>query len=331
MQGWPGIRYSFGDDTMTDVRTDFTLGTMHCRNRVWVASGTFGYGDECLDLVDVNKIGAIVTKSLSLKPRDGNPPPRIVETPGGMINSIGLANIGVDRFLEEKAPFLRSLETSVIVNIAASTVEEYRTVLERIESADCCDAYEINVSCPNVKEGGLSFGTNVRMTAEITRELRPLTDKPLIIKLTPNVTSVSEFAHAVEEEGADAVSLINTLVGMSVDIKTRRPKISTTTGGLSGPAIRPVALAKVYETVRSVAIPVIGIGGITCANDALEFLITGAAAVEIGTANYINPSSAVAIADDIETFCRENGVTDVAAIIGTLQTDQTISVLKSWL
>ncbi len=316
---------------MTDVRTEFNIGTMHCRNRVWVASGTFGYGDECLDLVDVNKIGAIVTKSLSLKPRDGNPPPRIVETPGGMINSIGLANIGVDKFLEEKAPFLSSLETAVIVNIAASTVEEYRAVLERIEAGDCCHGYEINVSCPNVKEGGLSFGTNVRMTAEITRELRPLTDKPLIIKLTPNVTSVSEFARAVEKEGADAVSLINTLVGMAVDVKTRRPKISTTTGGLSGPAIRPVALAKVYEVVKSVSIPVIGIGGIACTNDALEFLITGAAAVEIGTANYINPGIAVGIAYGITDYCKDNKISDVQDLIGTLETDHTISVVKSWL
>jgi dihydroorotate dehydrogenase (NAD+) catalytic subunit len=316
---------------MNTVRTDFNIGSMHCPNRVWVASGTFGYGDDCPDLVDVNRIGAIVTKSLSLKPRDGNPPPRIVETPSGMINSIGLANIGVDKFLEAKAPFLRALDTAVIVNIAASTIDEYKTVLERIEAADCCDGYEINVSCPNVKEGGLSFGTNVQMTAEITRELRPLTKKPLIIKLTPNVTSVSEFARAVEDEGADAVSLINTLVGMAVDIKTRRPKISTTTGGLSGPAIRPVALAKVYEVVKSVSIPVIGIGGITRAEDALEFLITGAAAVEVGTANYVNPNLAVEIAGGIESFCRENGITDVSEIVGTLQTDQTISVVKSWL
>jgi len=316
---------------MTPMNTDFQLGTMHCRNRVWVASGTFGYGDECPDLVDVNKIGAIVTKSLSLKPRDGNPPPRITETASGMINSIGLANIGVDRFLEEKADFLKSLETSVIVNIAASSVEEYREVLEQIEATDCCDAYEINVSCPNVKEGGLSFGTNVEMTAEITRELRPLTGKPLIIKLTPNVTSVSAFARAVESEGADAVSLINTLVGMAVDIKTRRPKISTTTGGLSGPAIKPVALAKVYETVRSVSIPVIGIGGITSVQDALEFLITGAQAVEIGTANYINPNVAVEIAEGIADYCRNNDINDVSDIIGTLQTDQTISVVKSWM
>ncbi len=316
---------------MTQVQTEFKLGSMRCRNRVWVASGTFGYGDECLDLVDVNKIGAIVTKSLSMKPRDGNPPPRVVETTGGMINSIGLANIGVDRFLEEKAPFLKTLDTAVIVNIAASTIEEYRAVLERIEAAECCHAYEINVSCPNVKEGGLSFGTNVRMTAEITRELRPLTGKPIIIKLTPNVTSVSEFARAVEDEGADAVSLINTLVGMSVDVKTRRPKISTTTGGLSGPAIKPVALAKVYETVKSVSIPVIGIGGITSVNDALEFLITGAEVVEIGTANYINPNVAVEIAEGIELFCREQNIENAADIIGTLQTDQTISVVKSWM
>jgi dihydroorotate dehydrogenase (NAD+) catalytic subunit len=331
MQGGTRIRYSFGENIMKKVRTDCTIGTMRCKNRVWVASGTFGYGDDCPDLVDVNRIGAIITKSLSLNPRDGNPPPRIVETPAGMINSIGLANIGVERFIAEKGPFLRSLDTAVIVNIAASTVEEYRTVLERIEAADCCDGYEINVSCPNVKEGGLSFGTNVRMTAGITRELRPLTNKPLIIKLTPNVTSVGEFARAVEQEGADAVSLINTLVGMSVDIRTRRPSIRTTTGGLSGPAIRPVALAKVYEAVQSVSIPVVGIGGIGSAEDALQFLIAGAFAVEIGTANYINPNAAVEIAEGIENFCREQSLADIDDLIGTLKTDRTVSVVKSWM
>lgn len=315
---------------MNQVRTDFSIGSMHCRNRVWVASGTFGYGDECLELVDVNKIGAIVTKSLSLKPRDGNPPPRIVETPSGMLNSIGLANIGVDRFIEEKAPFLRSLETCIIVNIAASSIKEYREVLERVETADCCDGYEINVSCPNVKEGGLSFGTNVRMTAEITRELRRLTSKPLIIKLTPNVTSASEFAQAVESEGADAVSLINTLVGMAVDVRTRRPKISTTTGGLSGPAIKPVALAKVYEVAQTVSIPVIGIGGITSVSDALEFFIVGASAVQVGTANYINPNVAVEIAEGLGRYCKEHNIRDIDDIVNTLQTDQTISVARSW-
>jgi dihydroorotate dehydrogenase (NAD+) catalytic subunit len=316
---------------MSTIKSDFTIGSMLCKNRVWVASGTFGYGDEVKDLVDLNRIGALITKSLSMFPRDGNPPPRIAETASGMINSIGLANIGVDRFLREKAPYLCTVETAVIVNIAASTVEEYCEVLARIEEAECCDAYEINVSCPNVKEGGLSFGTNVGMTAEITKSLRPLTAKPLIIKLTPNVTSVSEFARAVEAEGADAVSLVNTFVGMAVDIHTRNPKVSTTTGGLSGPAIKPAALAKVYEAVRAVNIPVIGIGGIANTEDALEFLIVGAQAVQIGTANYTNPAVAVDIAEGIESFCGGQGYTDVSEVINTLQTNQTYSVLKSWM
>jgi dihydroorotate dehydrogenase (NAD+) catalytic subunit len=315
---------------MSTIITGFSIGSMQCTNRVWVASGTFGYGDEVAGLVDVNRIGAVITKSLSLHPRDGNPPPRITETASGLINSIGLANIGVERFIVEKVPYLRTLNTAIIVNIAASSIEEYRRVLERIEDTGCCDAYEINVSCPNVKEGGLSFGTNVRMTAEITRTLRPLTTKPLIIKLTPNVTFVSEFAKAVEAEGANAVSLVNTFVGMAVDIRTRKPKVSTTTGGLSGPAIKPAALAKVYEAVRAVHIPVIGIGGIASVNDALEFLIVGAQAVQIGTANYLNPAAAAEIAEGIELFCIEQGYTDVSEVVNTLQTDQAYSVVKSW-
>ncbi len=313
------------------MKTSFTLRNIEFRNRVFVASGTFGYGDECLDLVRVNELGGIVTKSLSRKPRAGNPPDRIVETTGGMLNSIGLANIGVDAFLREKLPVIRQLGTRIVVNIAASSIDEYSEVLERVEEADGADAYEINVSCPNVKEGGLSFGMSCSLTEKLTATLRPLTDKPLIVKLTPNVTHIAEFARAVEGAGADAVSVVNTLIGMAVDIKSRKPKLSTVTGGLSGPAIKPIALAKVYEVSRSVRIPVFGIGGIMCTEDALEFFIAGASAVQIGTANFIDPTTGVRIAAGVEAYCREHRMEDVASLVGSLDADQTASVVDTWL
>ena len=312
------------------AQTSWTLAGVRFQNRVLVASGTYGYGDDCTELADVNRLGGIVTKSLSLKPRDGNPPVRIVETASGMLNSIGLANIGVHRFITEKMPFLRTVRTAVVANIAASSVEEYCDVLKILDEQEGIAAYEINVSCPNVREGGLSFGTSVPMTAEITRRLRLLTRRPLILKLTPNVTHISEFAHAVESEGADAVSVINTLVGMAVDVKSRRPVLSTVTGGLSGPAIKPVALAKVYETSRAVSIPVIGIGGIAKANDALEFLIAGASAVQVGTANFVDPSAAITIADGIDRFCDEQGIVDVGMLVGSLDVKDRVSVMESW-
>jgi dihydroorotate dehydrogenase (NAD+) catalytic subunit len=313
------------------AHTGFTLAGVHFKNRVLVASGTYGYGDDCLDLADVNKLGGIVTKSLSLKPRDGNPPTRIVGTPSGMLNSIGLANIGVARFIQEKLPFLRTLDTTVVVNIAAGTMDEYCIVLGLLEQEEGVDGYEINVSCPNVREGGLSFGTSCPMTAEITRKLRRLTKKPLVIKLTPNVTHISEFARAVEGEGADAVSVINTLIGMAVDVRTRKPVLSTVTGGLSGPAIKPVALAKVYEVVRSVKIPVIGIGGICSTTDALEFLITGATAVQVGTANFVDPATGIKIAEGIEKYCEEQHIDDAAQLVGSLNAKTGVSVVESWL
>jgi dihydroorotate dehydrogenase (NAD+) catalytic subunit len=313
------------------MRTTFKLGNVEFKNRVLVASGTFGYGDEVADSININGLGGLITKSLTLKPREGNPPPRIVETASGMINSIGLANIGVKKFVEEKLPLLNNFNTVIVANVAGSTVEEYCRVIEKLEQVEGIDAYEINVSCPNVKEGGFNFGTNIKATAEITKEVRRRTMKPVIVKLTPNVTRVSEFGKAAEAEGADAVSLINTLVGLAVDVKTRKPKISTVTGGLSGPAIKPVALAKVYETVQALKIPVIGIGGIFTAEDALEFLIVGAVAVQVGTANFIDPASAINIAEGIERYCSDNNIEDVQQIVGSLDTSTCIPVIKSWL
>jgi len=313
------------------VKTSFSIGSLEFKNRVLVASGTFGYGDEAKDIVDVNLLGGIITKSLSIKPRDGNPPGRIVETARGMLNSIGLANIGVRAFISEKLPYLRTLRTAIVANIAASSIKEYCDVLSLLEQQEGVDAYEINVSCPNVKEGGLTFGTDCGMTKEITTQLRPLTRKPLIIKLTPNVTHVSEFARAVEDAGADAVSLINTLVGMAIDIRSRKPRLSTVTGGLSGPAIKPIALAKVYEVAQAVKIPVFGIGGIQCAEDAVEFLLAGATAVQVGTANFVDPAIGVKIAQGIREIAEQQKLDDVGKLVGALDANVKNSVLQSWL
>ena len=314
---------------MADLQV--SIGNLMLKNPVLVASGTYGYGDDCRELIDVNRLGGIVTKSLSLKSRDGNPPTRIAETASGMLNSIGLANIGVRKFIAEKLPFLQSLSTVVIANIAASSVEEYCEVLSLLEEREGIAGYEINVSCANVKEGGLSFGTNCSMTAEITRRLRKLTRKCLIIKLTPNVTHVSEFARAVKDEGADAVSLINTLIGMAVDVRTKQPKLSTVTGGLSGPAIKPIALAKVYEVRKAVDIPILGIGGIMTAEDAVEFMLVGATAVQVGTANFIDPAAGISIADGIAKYCDEQHVTKVRDLIGTMKAAKERSVIDTWL
>jgi dihydroorotate dehydrogenase (NAD+) catalytic subunit len=313
------------------AHSQFTIAGVTFKNRVLVASGTYGYGDDCTELADVTKLGGIVTKSLSLKPRDGNPPPRIVETAAGMLNSIGLANIGVHRFVLEKLPFLRSIDTTVIVNIAASTMDEYVAVLDVLDAEEGVDGYEINVSCPNVKEGGLSFGTSCTMTAEITRRMRARTRKPLLIKLTPNVTHISEFARAAEDAGADGVSVINTLIGMAINAKTRKPMLSTVTGGLSGPAIKPVALAKVYETARAVKIPVIGIGGIINATDAIEFLLAGATAVQVGTANFVDPAAGMNIAEGMSRWCDEQGIADMQNLVGALDARAGVSVVDSWL
>jgi len=313
------------------MKESFKLRNVEFKNRILVASGTFGYGDEVPDLVDISKLGGVITKSLSMKPRDGNPNPRITETPSGMLNSIGLANIGSHSFINDKLPKLKQFNATIIANIAASSVEEYCNVLELLDKQEGVHGYEINLSCPNVKEGGLSFGTDVKLVGLITKELRKRTTRPLIIKLTPNVTHISEFARACESEGADGLAVINTVIGMSVNIKTRKPKIATTTGGLSGPAIKPIALAKVYETVNAVKIPVIGIGGIKSWEDAVEFFIVGASMVQIGTANFVDPSTGVSVAQGVKQYCADNGLDDVGKLVGTLQTNKSLSIVESWL
>jgi len=302
---------------MVDLSVE--VGGLQLKNPVMAASGTFGYGQEYSDLVDLNRLGAIVTKAITLKPRPGNPPPRIVETPAGMLNSIGLANVGVESFIRDKLPFLRGLETKIIVNIAGSSAEEYEEVTRRLEDAPGIHGYEINLSCPNVKEGGMSFGCDERFTFGVTRRIRKLTKRPLIVKLTPNVTSIGPIALAAQEAGADALSLINTLVGMAVDVETRRPKLATITGGLSGPAIKPVALAKVFEAVKSVDIPVIGVGGILTYQDALEFIMIGASAVQVGSAVFLNPLSLEEIIRGLGDWCQEKGITRIRQLIGCLK------------
>jgi len=313
------------------MNESFSLRNARFNNRIFVASGTFGYGDEVGELVELDRLGGIMTKSLSLKPRDGNPPPRITETASGMLNSIGLANIGVHKFIEEKIPALAHHECAIVANIAASTVEEYCEVLELLDPYKRVDGYEINVSCPNVKEGGLSFGTDPAKVALITKELRKRTRKPLIVKLTPNVTHISEFARVAEAEGADAVSVINTLIGMAVNIHTKKPKLSTVTGGLSGPAIKPVALAKVFEVYKSVKIPVFGIGGIATWEDAVEFFLVGASAVQVGTQNFVNPATAVEIVKGVAEYCAHRSIDDISQLVGSLNADANVSVIQSWL
>lgn len=299
---------------MSNVDLSVKVGTLTFRNPVLLASGTVGYGSEMSELIDLNKIGGIVTKSLSLKPRKGNPPQRIVETPSGMLNAIGLTNVGVEAFLKEKIPFLKKFDVPLICNIAASSVEEYVECTKILTEEETIKAFEINVSCPNVKEGGLQFGNDVSAVGKITEKVKAVTDKPVIIKLSPNVSYISEFANVVKKEGGDAVSAINTLVGTSFDIFTRKPKIKNITGGLSGPAIKPVALAKVLEISMSVDIPIIGIGGIMNWKDVAEFMIAGASAIQLGTVNFIDPGAAEKIISSLEQYCIKNKIEKLSSL-----------------
>ena len=295
------------------------IGGIEIKNPVMTASGTFGYASEFEDLVDLNRLGAIVVKGLSLEPSRGNPPPRIVETPCGMLNAIGLENVGLAAFVKEKLPFLRRLDTPIFVNVYGKSTKEYAELAARLEDIDGVSGIEVNISCPNVKSGGMAFGAYPESAAEVVRAIRKQTTKPMMVKLSPNVTDITEIAKNVEAEGADSISLINTITGMAIDIETRRPKIANITGGLSGPAIKPVALRMVWQVVQTVNIPVVGIGGIMTAKDALEFLIAGAVAVQIGTANFINPHATTDVIDGIETFLMERNISDIADIIATLK------------
>ena len=273
------------------------------------ASGTYGYGHEVRDMVDVNQWGGIITKSVTRHPREGNPPPRIAETRLGMINSIGLANLGVEKYCNEIIPLLNELQTKVIINIAGSAMKDYLETLEMLESKNGKHVgYEINISCPNVKEGGIEFGVNCEMTEQLTIEMRKRTDKLLIMKLSPNVTRIEDIAQAAESGGADAVSAINTVVGMAIDLKTRRPKLNTTFGGLSGPAIKPIAIANVHKVFKAVNIPIIGIGGIATAKDVVEFLLAGATMVQIGTMNYQNPNLGVQLKEELSAYYSQNKI-----------------------
>lgn len=294
------------------------VGGLRLKNPVMTASGTFGYGREFEALVDLNRLGAIVVKGISLNPSRGNPAPRVIETSGGMLNAIGLENVGLNAFIDEKLPYLDALDVPVVVNIYGKTIEEYAELAARLDAVGGVAAMEVNISCPNVKAGGVAFGVCADPARSVVRAVREKTGKPVIVKLSPNVTDIAEIARAVEDAGADALSLINTLTGMAIDVHSRRPKLANITGGLSGPAVKPVALRMVWEVSRAVKIPVIGIGGIMCAEDALEFIIAGASAVQVGTANFVNPRATMDILDGLETFMAEKKILRLSDLIGTL-------------
>jgi dihydroorotate dehydrogenase (NAD+) catalytic subunit len=300
------------------VDLSVNIGGLELKNPVMTASGTFGYAREFDHLIDLSRLGGIIVKGLSVEPAPGNPPPRIVETPCGMLNAIGLENVGIDAFVSYKLPFLKKLATPVLVNIYGRTIDEYVHLAERCSQLDGIEGIEVNISCPNVKAGGVAFGVDAAMAAAVVKAVKGRTAKTVLVKLSPNVTDITEIARAVESAGADAVSLINTLTGMAIDIDSRKPKLANITGGLSGPAIKPVALRMVWQVAQVVQIPVVGIGGIMTAADALEFFIAGASAIQLGTANFINPQISMEVIDGIETYLRENHIASIGDLIGTL-------------
>jgi len=304
---------------MTEADLGVEIAGVKLKNPVIAASGTFGYGEEYAGLFDINSLGGLVVKGISLKPRQGNPPPRIVETPCGMLNSIGLANIGLDAFVKEKLPYLSGLSTEVIVNIYGHSIKEYAEMAGALRGLSGITFIEVNISCPNVECGGMAFGTDPDMSARVTDAVVSRADLPVIVKLSPNVTDIRAVARAVEKAGASAVSLINTLTGMAVDLGRRSPVLGNVIGGLSGPAIKPVALYMVYQTAKSIGIPVIGMGGIVNYRDALEFIIAGASAVQIGTANFINPRAAVEVIEGIRQYCETNAIARISDLIGSIR------------
>ena len=295
-----------------------TIAGLKLNNPVIAASGTFGFGREYSEYIDLNKLGGISVKGLTLLPRQGNKPPRIAETPAGILNSVGLQNPGVHAFFKKEIPFLRKFDTAIIANIAGNTIEDYCEMAEILADADI-DAIELNVSCPNVKKGGLAFGNSVAGISDITKRVKPLCRKPLIVKLTPNVTDIKEIALAAEEAGADAVSLINTILGMAIDIHRRKPILANNVGGLSGPAVKPVAVRMVYEVSKTVKIPVIGMGGISTGEDAIEFILAGASAVMVGTACFVNPDACIKVSEGIECYLRKYNYNSLSDLIGKLE------------
>lgn len=297
---------------------EVNIGALKLKNPVLTASGTFGYGEEFADFIDLNRLGGFIVKGTTLNHREGNPYPRMAETPSGMLNAVGLQNKGVDYFIEHIYPRIEHLDTEIMVNVSGASVADYTEVCHRLTQCPKIHAVEVNISCPNVKQGGMAFGTTCEGAAEVTRAVRKAWPGTLIVKLSPNITSIADIARAVEAEGADAVSLINTLLGMAIDVERRRPYLSTITGGLSGPAVRPVAVRMVWQVAKAVGIPVVGLGGIMNARDALEFIMAGATAIEVGTANFIDPAVTVKIVDGINEYLDRHNLPDLASIRGII-------------
>ncbi len=300
------------------VDLNIELGGLHLKNPVLTASGTFGYGLEYADFFDLERLGGFIVKGTTLEPREGNPYPRMAETPSGMLNAVGLQNKGVEHFATEIYPKLEALDTEVMVNVSGASVEQYVATAERIAQLSAVNAIELNISCPNVKQGGMAFGTTCDGAASVVKAVRKAWPRHLMVKLSPNVTSIADIAKAVEAEGADSVSLINTLLGMAIDVERRRPMLSTVTGGLSGPAVRPVAVRMVWQVAKAVEIPVVGLGGIATATDALEFIMAGATAVQVGTCNFTDPTTCVKIIDGLTKYCERHGVNSISELRGII-------------
>lgn len=305
-------------NTNTPVKMAVSIGDLRMKNPMLTASGTFGFGEEFADFIDLERLGGFIVKGTTLEPRQGNPYPRMAETPAGMLNAVGLQNKGVDHFIADTYPHLKDLKTNVLVNVSGAKIEDYVAVAEKLAPLESIPAIEVNISCPNVKQGGMAFGTTCEGAAQVTAAMRKAWPRTLIVKLSPNVTSIADIARAVEAEGADSVSLINTIMGMAIDVERRRPCLSTVTGGLSGAAVRPVAVRMVWQTAKAVKIPVIGLGGISSGRDAIEFMLAGARAVQIGTANFIDPQVTVKAIDWMEDWCLRQGVRDINDIVGEI-------------
>ena len=314
MHGGPGIQHK--STHMADLSVK--IGSLTLKNPVLTASGTFGYGEEFADFMDLSRLGGYIIKGTTLEPREGNPYPRMAETPSGMLNAVGLQNKGVDYFINNIYPRIRKYDSELIVNVSGARVEDYEEVCRRLMPLEDIHAIEVNISCPNVKQGGMAFGTTCAGAAQVTKAVRNAWGRTLIVKLSPNVTDITEIAKAAESEGADAVSLINTMLGMAIDVEKRRPCLSTVTGGLSGPAVRPVAVRMVWQTAKAVNIPVIGLGGIASGRDAMEFILAGATAVQVGTANFIDPAVTVRIVDYLEDYCARHGFSSISELRGLI-------------